>query len=508
MTAIACFVAVVLVTVGFTAVAARRTRSADDFYVAGGRIGGLQNGLAIAGDFMSAATILGMSAIMFSAGFDVVIYLAAPMAAFLIVILLVTDKLKELGRYTFTDIVCARLKERPLRILAATTTLAFSVMYLMVQVVGAGALIEVLFGIRYVWAVVIVTTLMVLYVAVGGMLATTWVQIAKAALLLAGIVVLALLAVTRFDFDFTRLYADAQALHGPGGFLTRPGGLELSMLSALSLGLTLCFGLGGSPHILIRFFTVPDAAAARLSAGVALGAIAIVNLAIFFVVGVAAVALVKDNPAYLDASGQVVGGTNMVSVHLAQAVGGDVFFGVIAAVAFATILAVVAGLTIASVSPISHDLYAKAIRRGAASERDQLRVSRIATVGLGVGVAVLGILFEKQNIAYLVSLTLAIGASTNFPLLMLSMYWRGFTTRGAVAGGIVGLATAIGLMVLGPAVWVGVLGNARPVFPEAYPGLYAILAAFGTMFAVSRLDRSAQAREDRARFRVMEGQSR
>ena len=455
---------------------------------------------------MSAATILGMSAIIFSAGFDVVIYLAAPMAAFLIVILLVTDKLKELGRYTFTDIVCTRLKERPLRILAATTTLAFSVMYLMVQVVGAGALIEVLFGIRYVWAVVIVTTLMVLYVAVGGMLATTWVQIAKAALLLAGIVVLALLALARFDF--ARLYADAHALHGPGGFLTRPGGLELSTLSALSLGLTLCFGLGGSPHILIRFFTVRDAAAARLSAGVALGAIAIVNLAIFFVVGVAAVALVKDNPAYLDASGQVVGGTNMVSVHLAQAVGGDVFFGVIAAVAFATILAVVAGLTIASVSAISHDLYAQAIRRGRASEREQLRVSRIATVGLGVGVAVLGILFEKQNIAYLVSLTLAIGASTNFPLLMLSMYWRGFTTRGAVAGGIVGLATAIGLMVLGPAVWVGVLGNARPVFPEAYPGLYAILAAFGTMFVVSRLDRSAQAREDRARFRVMEGQSR
>ncbi|MDE0348155.1 MAG: cation acetate symporter, partial [Gammaproteobacteria bacterium] len=199
----------------------------------------------------------------------------------------------------------------------------------------------------------------------------------------------------------------------------------------------------------------------------------------------------------------VAGGTNMVTVHLAQAVGGDVFFGVIAAVAFATILAVVAGLTIASVSAISHDLYAQAIRGGAASERERLRVSRIATVGLGVGVAFLGILFEKQNIAYLVSLTLAIGASTNFPLLMLSMYWRGFTTRGAVVGGIVGLGTAIVLMVLGPAVWVGVLGNARPVFPEAYPGLYAILAAFGTMFLVSRLDRSPQAALDRERFAIM-----
>ena len=216
MTAIACFLAVVAVTVGFTAVAARRTRSAADFYVAGGRIGGFQNGLAIAGDFMSAATVLGMSAVLFTAGFDVVVYQAAPIVAFLIVILLVTDKLKELGRYTFTDIVCARLDERPLRVLAAVTTLAFSVMYLMVQVVGAGALIEVLFGIRYAWAVVIVTTLMVLYVAVGGMLATTWVQIAKAALLVVGIVVLALLALARFDFDFARLYAEAGALHGPG----------------------------------------------------------------------------------------------------------------------------------------------------------------------------------------------------------------------------------------------------------------------------------------------------
>lgn len=503
MIAVSLFLLIILVTVGITIVAARRTETAADYYVAGRRIGGFQNGLAIAGDFMSAATLLGITALLYTAGFDAVLYMGAPLAAFAILIFLMTDKLKELGRYTFTDIVCARLNERPMRILAAITALAFSIMYLMVQVVGAGALIEVLFGIRYQWAVLIVTGLMVLYVAVGGMLATTWVQITKAVMLLVGIAVLALLALMRFDFDLSALYATAAAKHGPGGFLGRAGGMGLSTLSSISLGVSLCFGLAGSPHLLMRFFTVPDAAAARTSAGVALSAVAFVNMAIFFVIGAAAVALVKDDPAYGDAAGQIVGGVNMVSVHLAHAVGGDVYFGIMAAVAFATILAVVAGLTIASVSAISHDLYAHAIRRGQTSEAQQIRVSRVAALGIGMVVAVLGIVFEKQNIAYLVSLTMAIGASTNFPLLLLSMYWPGFTTRGAVAGGVVGLVTAVVLMVLGPAVWVGVLGYPAAVFPEPFPALYSVVAAFGTMFAVSALDRSAQGISDRERFAVM-----
>lgn len=503
MIAVALFLSIILVTVGITVAAARRTETAADYYVAGRRIGGFQNGLAIAGDFMSAATLLGISALIYTAGFDAVIYMGAPLAAFAILIFLMTDKLKELGRYTFTDIVCARLKERPMRILAAITALAFSVMYLMVQVVGAGALIEILFGIRYRWAVLIVTGLMVLYVAVGGMLATTWVQITKAVMLLIGVAVLALLALIRFDFDITALYATAAAKHEAGGFLTRAGGMGLTTLSSISLGVSICFGLAGSPHLLMRFFTVPDAAAARLSAGVAMSAVAFVNMLIFFVIGVAAVALVKDNPPYADAAGQIAGGVNMVSVHLAHAVGGDIYFGIMAAVAFATILAVVAGLTIASVSAISHDLYASAIKRGAVSEAGRIRVSRLAALGVGAVVAVLGILFEKQNIAYLVSLTMAIGASTNFPLLLLGMYWRGFTTRGALAGGVVGLVTAVVLMVLGPAVWVGVLGYGTAVFPEPFPALYSVIAAFGTMFAVSKLDRSAQGALDRERFAVM-----
>lgn len=500
MIAISFFLLVIMITVAITAVASQRTRTADDFYVAGGKVGGLANGLAIAGDFMSAATLLGISAIIFNAGFDAAIYLGAPLAAFSIMIFLMTDKLQRLGRYTFTDIVVARLKERPIRILVAITTLAFSIMYLMVQVVGAGALIQVLFGIDYGWAVLIVTALMVLYVAVGGMIATTWVQITKAVMLLMGITVLAFLSLKAFDFEFARLYAAANRNFSTDTKVMTPGGLGLSTLSALSLGLSLCFGLAGSPHLLMRFFTVPNAKAARQSAGVALGAVAFVNVLLFFVIGIAAIAIVKDNPAYLDAAGGVVGGANMVSVHLAQAVGGDVFFGIMAAVAFATILAVVAGLTLACVSAITHDLYAKVIKEDAVDEVEQLKLSRYATLVIGVMVSVLGILFEGQNIAYLVSLALTIGASTNFPLLMLSMYWPGLTTRGAIWGGGVGLVLSVVLIGLGPGVWVRVLGFATPVLSEAYPAIYSILFAFATMGLVSRFDRSLQGKTDRERF--------
>ena len=500
---ISLFFIVIIGTIGLTIIASRRTSSAADFFVADGKIGGVSNGFAIAGDFMSAATLLGITAIIFGAGYDAVIYLGAPLGAFSIMIYLMTDKLKALGRYSFTDIICSRLKERPIRILAAITTLSFTLMYLMAQIVGAGALIEVLFGISYLWAVVIVTILMVIYVAIGGMFATTWVQITKAILLLAGVTVLALLTLASFDFSFSAMYAQAQGNHGTDGLLTKGGGLGLSTISAISLGIGLCLGLAGSPHLLMRFFTVKDKAAARVSASVALGAISYVNLLVFFVIGVGAVALVKGNSAYLEA-GSIIGGNNMVSVHLADAVGGEVFFGIIAAVAFATILAVVAGLMLASVTALTHDVYAKVIRVGEVDQVRQIQLSKLAAVFLGIIVALLGIAFERQNIAYIVSLAMAIAASTNFPLLMLSMYWPGLTTRGAVAGGIVGLVSSIVLVVLGPAVWVDIFGNDRPIFPQAYPALYSVTLAFFTMWLVSILDRSEQAKKDREKFQVME----
>ena len=498
------FFVIIVGTVGLTFVASKRTSSADDFFVAGGRIGGVSNGFAIAGDFMSAATLLGITAIIFGAGYDAVIYLGAPLGAFSIIIYLMTDKLKSLGKYSFTDIICSRLQERPIRILAAVTTLSFSLMYLMVQVVGAGALIEILFGISYFWAVVIVTTLMVIYVAIGGMFATTWVQIIKAILLLIGVTILAILTLASFNFSFSEMYAEAQARHGTAGFLTVGGGLGLSALSSISLGIGLCLGLAGSPHLLMRFFTVKDKAAARVSAGVALGAVSYVNLLIFFVIGIGSVALVKGNGSYLDESGDVIGGSNMVSVHLADAVGGEVFMGVIAAIAFATILAVVAGLMLASVTALTHDLYSNIVKTDELNQHRQIRLSKIAALALGIIVALLGIAFERQNIAYLVSLTLAIGASTNFPLLILSMYWRGLTTTGAIVGGIVGLLSAVLLMILGPAVWVDILGNDQPIFPQAYPALYSVSLAFLTMWLVSKTDSADQATADRESFRVME----
>ena len=498
------FFMIILGALGLTIVASKRISSADDFFVAGRKIGGVANGFAIAGDFMSAATLLGITAIIFNAGYDAVIYLSAPLGAFSIIIYLMTDKLKALGKYSFTDIICSRLKERPIRMLAAVTTLSFSLMYLMVQVVGAGALIEILFGIPYSWAVVIVTSLMVIFVAVGGMFATTWVQIIKAILLIIGVTALAILTLASFNFSLPDMYADAQIRHGSDGFLTNGGGLGLSVLSSVSLGIGLCLGLAGSPHLLMRFFTVKNKGAAKVSAGVALGVISYVNLLIFFVIGIGAVALVKGNKDYLDASGEVIGGSNMVSVHLADVVGGEVFMGVIAAIAFATILAVVAGLMLASVVALTHDLFSDVRRTQELNQDKQIRLSKIAAIALGIIVAILGIAFERQNIAYLVSLTLAIAASTNFPLLILSMYWRGLTTTGAIVGGIVGLLSAVVLMILGPAVWVDIFGNDQPIFPQAYPALYSVSLAFLTMWLVSKVDSSDQAIADKESFCVME----
>ena len=490
--AISCFLGVIALTLMITYYAARRTTTAEDFYVAGGQISGVQNGLAIAGDFMSAATLLGTTAMLFTSGFDAAIYLASAPMAFMVFLFLMTDKLRTMGRFTFVDILAVRLEEKPIRILAATTALVSALMYLMVQVVGAGALVQILFGIDYKFAVMIVSVLMVLYVSLGGMLATTWVQITKAILLLGGITVLGLLTLLHVGFDFQGLYEAAGYKNtldqGDPQRLIMPGGLGLDVWASLSLGLGLVFGLVGSPHLLMRFFTVPDAKQARISAAVAMTAVSYVNLIIFFIVGVGTVALLKGDGQFYDENGMILGGANMIAVHLARFVGGNVFYGIMAAVAFATILAVVAGLTLASASAVSHDLYARVIRKGKATQSEEIRVFKLTSIVLGLAVILLGIAFEGQNVAYLVSLALAVAASTNFPLLILAMYWRGFTTRGAVWGGIVGLTTTIVLMILGPAVWVKVLGFSEPIFPSAYPALYAMVAAFSVMVLVSLLD--------------------
>ena len=497
--AIVCFMAIVGITVAITYWAARRTHSASDFYVAGGQISGTQNGIAIAGDFMSAATMLGITAIIFSNGFDGVIYLMAPSVAFAMMALIMTDRLRAMGSFSFSDVLSARLREPPMRVLAAVAALVSAVMYLVLQMVGAGALVQVLFGVDYKLAVILVGGLMVVYVAFGGMLATTWVQITKAVLLVSGILLLAFLSLLAFGFDLELLYAEALAKHPKGELLIRPGGLDLGFWSALSLICGLVFGLVGSPHILMRFFTVPDAKSARHSALVAMCLVAVVNVLILVVIAPAAVALVTGNAEYLDTTGAVLGGTNMVSIHLSEIVGGSVFLGFMSAVAFATILAVVAGLTLASASAVSHDLWTNVLRRGKVSDGEEVRVSRMATVFIGGLAVVLGIAFEGQNIAYLVALALTVAASSNFPLLIYSMYWSGLTTRGALIGGWLGLLSAVGFVVLGPAVWVSVLGFAEPIFPASYPALYSIAIAFFAIWLFSKLDRSASGRQDRER---------
>ncbi len=496
-TAIGMFMVFVIATLGITWWAARRTRTTSDYYAAGGSISGTQNGLAIAGDFMSAASFLGISGLVYTSGYDGLIYSVGGLAGWPLVLFLLAERLRNLGRYTFADAVSYRLQALPIRTLASCGTLVVVVLYLIAQMVGAGTLIQVLFGLPYEAAVVLIGVLMVLYVSFGGMIATTWVQIIKAALLLLGSTVLAIVVMARFGFSFERMFVEAIAVHPNGSAVMAPGGLVSDPVSAISLGVALVFGTAGLPHILMRFFTVPDARAARKSVFIATGLIGYFYL-LTVIMGFGAIVFVSQNPDFL-VDGTLRGGNNMAAIHLAEAAAGDLFLGFISAVAFATILAVVSGLTLSGASAISHDLYASVLRRGRASEAETMRLSRIASLVLGVLAVLLGMAFEGQNVAYMVLLAFAVAASVNFPVLFLSMYWRRLTTRGAVAGGSVGLVTAIGCMILGPTVWVELLGHESPVFPYKYPALFSMLTSFAVTMVVSLLDRSpAAAREARA----------
>nr|WP_224079599.1 cation acetate symporter [Cupriavidus laharis] len=497
--AIVMFMLFVLFTLGITRWAARRTRSASDFYAAGGGLTGFQNGLAIAGDMVSAASFLGISAMMFDKGYDGLIYALGVVAGWPIILFIVAERLRNLGRYTFADVVSYRLSQKPVRITAAFGTLTVVIMYLVAQMVGAGKLIELLFGTSYESAVVVVGLLMVLYVLFGGMLATTWVQIIKAVLLLGGVTFMAIMVLSNFGYSPEAMFAGAARVHDKGLAILSPGGLVSNPIDAISLGVGMMFGTAGLPHILMRFFTVADAREARKSVLYATGFIGYFYVLIL-VVGFGAIVMVGGDPAYRDAAGKLIGGSNMVAVHLAHAIGGDLFLGFISAVAFATILAVVAGLALSGASAVSHDLYANVFRQGRASEKDEIRVSKAATVVIGLLAMVLGVLFEKQNIAFLSGLVLAIAASVNFPVLFLSMFWKGLTTKGAVAGSLAGLASAVALLVLGPAVWVGLLHHDKPIFPYANPALFSMTLAFVCAWLVSVLDKSAQAATERRRF--------
>ena len=512
--AVAMFAFFVLLTLGITYWAAQRTKTAAQFYAAGGGITGLQNGLAITGDYMSAASFLGISAFVYAWGYDGLIYSVGWLVGWPIVTFLIAEPLRNLGRYTFADVVSFRFEQTPIRILAACGTLVTVAFYLIAQMVGAGALIKILFGLEYWHAVVIVGALMILYVTFGGMIATTWVQIIKAGLLLGGATLMALLVLAGFGFDPGALFAKATEVHPLKGAIMgpifKPGAPVSTPLSAISTGLALMFGTCGLPHILMRFFTVANAKEARKSVFYATGFIGYFYI-LTFIIGFGAIVFVSTNPDFIDqdkvqAGASVITATkgfpNMAAPLLAKAVGGDVLFGFISAVAFATILAVVSGLTLAGASAISHDLYASVFRHGQANEQDEVRASRIAAVCLGIFAILVGIGAERINVAFAVGLAFAIAASCNFPVLLMSMFWKDMTTRGAVVGGFLGLVTAFLGVVLSPAVWEGIFGNPKgsALVTMDNPTLVSMTLAFAGIYLVSKFDASRRAATDRAGF--------
>ncbi|WP_343292803.1 cation acetate symporter [Vandammella animalimorsus] len=499
-TAIIMFGVFVAGTLWITKWAAARTKSAADFYTAGGGITGFQNGLAIAGDYMSAASFLGISAAVMANGYDGLIYSIGFLVGWPVITFLMAEKLRNLGKFTFADVAGYRFQQGPIRAFAASGTLVVVAFYLIAQMVGAGQLIKLLFGLDYIYAVIIVGILMMVYVLFGGMTATTWVQIIKACLLLAGASFMAFMVMQAYGFSFENLFKasvevkGSNSIMGPGNFIKDP-------ISAISFGMALMFGTAGLPHVLMRFFTVPNAKEARKSVFWATTWIGYFYI-LTFIIGFGAIVLVSANPQFLDAKGGLVGGSNMAAVHLANAVGGNVFLGFISAVAFATILAVVAGLTLSGASAVSHDLYATVFKQGKADSVAELKVSRITTLVLGVVAVLLGIVFEKQNIAFMVSLAFAVAASANFPVLFLSILWKDMTTRGAVIGGFLGLISSVVLTVLSPSVWEAVLGNAKgsAPFPYASPALFSMTLAFIGIWLFSITDKSRNAQAERAAF--------
>jgi cation/acetate symporter len=477
--AIGFFFLFISITLWITWRAARRTRTTEQFYAAGRTVTAAQNGFALAGDYMSAASFLGIAGLVSTSGFDGLIYSTGWLVGWPVVLFLIAEPLRNLGRYTFSDVLAVRFRQTPIRIAAAIGTLATVVFYLIAQMVGAGGLIKLMFGMGYEQAIIVVGAVMIAYVLFGGMIATTWVQIVKAVLLLSGASVLALLVLARFGMNPARLFAAAAERYGERVLV--PGGLVTNPLDAISLGLALMFGTAGLPHILMRFYTVPDARAARTSVFYATGLIGFFYL-MTFILGFGAMVLVGP-----DAVRAVDAGGNMAAPLLAEFLGGTPFLGFIAAVAFATILAVVAGLTLSGAAALSHDLWVNVVRAGHADAGEQLVVARIATGILGLLAVGLGIAFKGQNVAFMVSLAFAIAASSNFPALVLSIFWSRCTTAGAVASMAVGTTTTLVLIAISPTIQVDVLKQPSAWFPLKNPALVTIPLAFAVAVVVSLL---------------------
>lgn len=481
------FFAIVIVTLVITYFAAKKTKTSSEFYAAGRSVSATQNGFALAGDYMSAASFLGISGMVALQGYDGMIYATGWLVGWPALMFLVAEPLRNLGKFTFADVVAFRLRQRPVRIAAAIGGILTVLFYTIAQMVGSGALIQLMFGLKYEYAEIIVGGVMLAYVLFGGMLATTWVQIIKAVLLLIGVTFLTGLVLNQFGWNPAELYAAVVAKHGQAAL--EPGGLITSPLEAVSLGLALMFGLLGLPHILMRFYTVPDAKAARKSVLYATGLIGYFYI-IIPIVGFGASVLVGRNLiTKMDKGG------NMAAPLLGELLGGTPFLGFIAAVAFATILAVVAGLTLAGASAYSHDIYVSVVKRGHASEEEQVKAAKLATIVFGIAAVGLGILFKGQNVAFMVGLAFAIAASANFPALLLSITWKRFTTQGAVWSILVGALTSSALILLSKTVWVDVLGFEKAIFPMKNPAIFSMTAAFAAGWLASVLAPEKEAQE-------------
>ena len=501
--AITMFLIFVLGTLFITYLSSKRSISTSGFYTAGGNITGLQNGTAIAGDYMSAASFLGITALVFSSGFDGLIYSVGWLVGWPIVLFLIAEKFRNLGKFTFADITAYRLDAKPIRVISAVSALSVIVFYLIAQMVGAGQLIQVLFGLPYGMAVVLVGVLMICYVAFGGMYATTWVQIIKAIMLLGGATFMAIMVLYLTKFDLAYYFQQAISHHPQGDTIMKPGVLLSNPVSALSLGLALMFGTAGLPHILMRFFTVKDAKEARKSVFYATGLIGYFYI-LTFIIGFGAIALLYGNPEFTKPDGSYSGVANMVAISLAEVLGGNILLGFISAVAFATILAVVSGLAISGAGAISHDLFVNVIKDGKCDPKLEMKVTKGATIFLGVLAIALGFLFEKQNVAFMVGLAFAIAASVNFPILLLSIYWKNLTTKGAFWGGLIGLVVVLTLVVLSPSIWVKSFGFEEAIFPLDYPALFTMPLTFIAIFIISKLDGSKRAEIDRSGFEAQD----
>ena len=493
------FILFVVVTLLITYFASKKTDVKENYYAAGGKISGFQNGLAIAGDYMSAASFLGISGLVFYSGFDGLIYSIGFLVGWPIILFLISERLKNLGKFTFADITSIRLEQSKIRMLSATGTLVTITLYLIAQMVGAGSLIQILFGLPYEVAVCIVGILMIIYVSFGGMIATTWVQIIKAFLLIFGASILAFLVFKEFAFNLSSLLEQAVKVHESKMEILFPGKLIDDPISAVSLGIALILGTAGLPHILMRFFTVPDAKSARISALYATTFIGYFYI-LTFVIGFGAIVFLSDNSIYLNESGKLIGSNNMAAIHLSHSIGGDVFLGFISAVAFATILAVVSGLTLAGASAIGRDLFVYVIKKGNADEKTELKVSKVSSVLIGIIAIVLGIFFEGQNVAFMVGLAFAVAASTNFPILFLTIIWKNLTTKGAYYGGMIGLFTTIALVILGPTIWVEVFGFKEAIFPYKYPAIFTVSISFLAIFVISIMDKTTKKTENHKKF--------